>query len=145
MTSAAGSSLRVRKRKRHAPARRILLKILMISVGCAAVAVMTTSAAVFSLKRMHGVAYAARADGSFAVAYGSPPSRLAWTAPADARGTRMLVVAGLPVPETVRSVEAPNGTSALDDVEEEQFTTSSIAAYLPAISIPVVASGLPTI
>ena len=106
---------------------------------------MTTSAAVFSLKRMHGVAYAARADGSFAVAYGSPPSRLAWTAPADARGTRMLVVAGLPVPETVRSVEAPNGTSALDDVEEEQFTTSSIAAYLPAISIPVVASGLPTI
>src|SRR4051794_28420669 len=101
MTSATGSSLRVRKRRRHVSARGIFLKILMASAGGAAIAVMTTSAAMFGLKRMHGVAYAARADGTFHVAYGSPPNQLAWTAPVDARGNRMLVVAGLPVPETV--------------------------------------------
>lgn len=117
----------------------------MVSAGGVAIAVMTTSAAMFGLKRMHGVAYAARADGTFHVAYGSPPNQLAWTAPVDARGNRMLVVAGLPVVETIRSVEAPKDTSAQDEAEEEQFTTSSIAAYLPAISAPVVVSALSSI
>src|SRR5262245_34673434 len=119
MTSAKRSSLRVKERRRRAHSRSIFPKILMLGAGGVAIAIMTTSAAMFGLKRMQGVAYAARADGSTSTPFGAVPSQLAWTVPVDARGNRMLVVAGLPVVETVRAAEAPD-TFARDESEEEQ-------------------------
>jgi hypothetical protein len=123
----------------------VALKVAIIGLGGIGIAFTTTTIALIGLKRVYAVPLEARSDGSSIAAFAAPPSRLAWTAPADARGARMLVVAGLPMPETVRSVAARNDTSAQDESEEDQFITSSIAAYLPAISAPVVASGLPAI
>jgi hypothetical protein len=99
---------------------------------------------------MHAVPLELRADGLAAVAFGPTPTRLAWTAPADAEGARMLVVAGLPA--TVRSAKAIK-VAAISDVSvlEESASeggdpyTGSIAAYLPAIAVPVAISGLPSL
>jgi len=117
----------------------------MVSAGGVVVAVMTTTTAVVGLKRMHGMAYAARADGVPMAAFTGAPMQFAWTAPAGAEAKSMLVVAGLPVPETVRAAAPPEDSPAQDDIEEEQFTTSSIAAYLPAVPAPVVVSALAAI
>ena len=103
MTSASGSLLYVRKYKRHArPSRlgRVLLGTLIVGAGGVAIAAMATTMATVSLKRMYAVPLELRADGLTTVAFGATPRRLAWTAPTDAEGARMLVVAGLPV--TVR-------------------------------------------
>jgi hypothetical protein len=148
MTSATSSPLHVRQLRRRASPprlRRVFFKILIVGVGGVAISGMTMTTAMLGLRRMHGVALATPADGSRIIAFTAPPSQFAWTAPVDARGTRMLVAAGLPVPETVFAVAARNDTSAQDAAEEEQFTTSSIAAYLPAFSAPVVVSALAAI
>jgi hypothetical protein len=148
MKSATSSPLHVRQLRRRASSlriRRVILKTLIVGAGGVAIFGLMTSTVVLGLRRMHGVALAIPADGSRVIAFTAPPSRLAWTAPADSRGARMLVVAGLPVPETVMATAARKDMSKQDEVEEEQFTTSSIAVHLPAISAPVIVSALSAI